>query len=242
MIKKLLAFLFCVSLVFVEYANAVQKPDICVVVFDFGGVIAQTNTTKMTDFLINSFGINKEELSNAFRALQSFVSSGGSEKQFWEHYAISRKISLPHDWFEQFTTNIKESITAIPESLVIVKTLQDQGYQTAMLSDVTQYQADIIRKMGYYDLFNPVLLSYAIGIKKPNPEIFKILLKELQLPASHVLFIDDKIENVEAAKNLVIDSIQFINPQQLKEELDKRGFDLSFDFIIPNMKEKSKDL
>ena len=80
-------------------------------------------------------------------------------------------------------------VTTRPESLAIVKTLQSQGYQTAMLSDVTQYQAEIIRKMGYYDLFTPVLLSCEIGVKKPNPEAFQTLLQKLKLPASSVLFI-----------------------------------------------------
>ncbi len=164
-------------------------------------------------------------LSCALRDMQSFVSKGGTEKQFWEQFATSKKVTLPNNWFEQFDIIIRESITEIPESLMIVKTLQNQGYQTAMLSDVTQYQAQIIRKMGYYDLFNPVLLSYAIGVKKPNPEAFKILLNKLELDASYVLFIDDRNENVEAAKKLGIDSIQFIDPQQLKEELGRRGFD-----------------
>lgn len=104
--------------------------------------------------------------------------------------------------------------------------MQDNGYQTAMLSDVTQYQAEIIRKMGYYDLFSPVLLSYEIGIKKPNPKAFKILLEKIQKSASSVIFIDDRIENGEAAKNLGIDSIQFISPKQLKKELIERDFSL----------------
>ncbi len=218
-------------------ANVLQKREICVVVFDFGGVIAQANTTKMADFLMNSFNIKKDELSNALRDMQSFVSNGGSEKQFWEQYAISKKVTLPNNWFEQFTLIIKESINEIPESIAIVKTLQNQGYQTAMLSDVTQYQAEIIRKMGYYDLFNPVLLSYAIGVKKPNPEAFKILLRKLELEASCILFIDDRNENVEAARKLGIDSIQFISPQQLKEELERRGFDLNNMTIESHLRE-----
>ena len=95
-----------------------------------------------------------------------------------------------------------------------------------MLSDVTQYQAEIVRKIGYYDLFSPVLLSYEIGVKKPNPEAFKILLEKLQKPASSVIFIDDKIENVEAARNFGIDSIHFTNPGQLKKELTDKGLSL----------------
>lgn len=226
MIKQLLIFIFCASCLFVKNAYADQKTSIRVVVFDFGGVIAQANTTQMSAFLMDSFGINKDELSTALSNMQDFISKGGSEKEYWEQYALSKRVVLPNNWLDQWAVIIKESITEIPETIVVVKILQSQGYQTAMLSDVTQYQAEIIRKMGYYDLFNPVLLSYEIGVKKPNPEAFEILLKTLQEQASSVLFIDDRIENVKAAKNLGIDSIQFSSPEQLKTELGKRGFRL----------------
>lgn len=223
--KKLLIYLFSICL-FIVQVNAAQNKPSYVVVFDFGGVVAQADTAQMANFLMNSFNITKEELSNALRNMQSDVSNGGSEEQFWEQFALSKKIVLPNDWFNQFEMIIKKSITEIPETIILVKTLQSQGYQTAMLSDVTQYQAEIIRKMGYYDLFNPVLLSYEIGVKKPNPEVFQILLKKLQKPPSSVLFIDDRIENVEAARNQGIDAIHFVNPKQLVKELESRGFDL----------------
>ncbi len=203
---------------------SIENKDTPVVVFDFGGVIAHPNRTQMSNFLINSFNISEDELSSALRNMQNYISMGGSEKEFWEHYAVSKKIMLPNDWFNQFGVVIKKSITEIPETLILVKALQSQGYQIAMLSDVTQYQAEIIRKMGYYDLFNPVLLSYEIGVKKPNPEAFQILLQTLKRPASSLLFIDDRSENVEAAKNQGIDAIHFINPKQLKEQLERRGF------------------
>ncbi|PJD97043.1 MAG: hypothetical protein CK425_04605 [Parachlamydia sp.] len=227
MVNKILTFLFCISCLFVESVNAKPSTGIRVVVFDFGGVIAQANTTQMSDFLMNSFAINKEDLSKALREMQNFISSGGSEKQYWEQYALSKKVILPNNWLDQWDDTIQKSITEIPETIAIVKALQKEGYQTGMLSDVTQYQAEVIRKLGFYDLFNPVLLSYEIGVKKPNAKAFKILLKTLQEPASNVLFIDDRQENVESAKNLGIDSIQFISPEQLKNELEKRGFGLA---------------
>lgn len=224
--KHILNLFFCIICLFAGSADATQRTAVRVIVFDFGGVIAQANTTQMSAFLMNSFGINKDELSTALRNMDDFISKGGSEKGYWEHYAVSKGIVLPSDWIDQWAAIIKKSISEIPETIAIVKTLQGDGYRTAMLSDVTQYQAELIRKMGYYDLFNPVLLSYEIGVKKPNPEAFKILLETLQEPASNVLFIDDRKENTAAAKNLGIDAIQFINPEQLKVDLEKRGFSL----------------
>lgn len=226
MVNKIFLLVFCICSMLLVEVNATENSRTQVVVFDFGGVIAEADRAQMSDFLMKSFNINKDELSNALKNMQNFISEGSSEKEYWEQYAFSKKVTLPNNWIDQWATVIKKSITEIPETIVIVKALQDNGYQTAMLSDVTQYQAKIIRKMGYYDLFSPVLLSYEIGVKKPNPEAFKILLEKLQKPASSVIFVDDRIENVEAAKNLGIDSIQFISPKQLKKELIERGFNL----------------
>lgn len=226
MVNKLLTFLFCICL-FAQIANAKQPTDIQVVVFDFGGVIAKADTAQMSNFLMNSFGVDKEELSIALRNMQSHIANGESEEEYWTEFAASKNITLAPHWIDQWDAIIKNSITEIPGTIALVKALQSEGYQTAMLSDVTQYQAKVIRKIGYYDLFHPVLLSYEIGVKKPDPEAFKILLKTLNEPASHVLFIDDRMENVDAAKKLGIDSIQFVSPEQLKKELEERGFELS---------------
>lgn len=222
MTKKILTFFFYICLCII-HVNAVENKDSPVVVFDFGGVIAQANTTKMANFLMNSFHINKDDLSNAFIDMQN---QGGIEEEFWKQFAIKKHIVLSNDWIDEFGIVIQESITEIPGTLHLVKELKKQGYQTAILSDMTQYQAEIIRKNGYFDLFDPVVLSHENRVKKPNPEAFQILLKKLKKPASSVIFIDDRIENVEAAKIQGIDAIHFINPKQLKEELERRGFDL----------------
>lgn len=224
MMKQLLIF-FCYMCQFVAgTTTAAQNTEIRAVVFDFGGVIAKANTAQMADFFTSTLCIDQTKLKMAFKDMQAYVLRGGSEKQFWRDYAHSLGKTLPETWFSQFDLVISGAITEIPGTILLVKELQKQGYQTSMLSDVTQNQANIIRKLGYYNLFQPAVLSYEIGVEKPNPETFQILLKELKLSAESVLFIDDKIENVEAAKKQGIDSIQFINPKQLKDELECRGF------------------
>lgn len=226
MTKRLLffiAYLFLLS----STTEATHQTKIKAIVFDFGGVIARVNTSELTEFFTTHLCIDKGTLKEARKEMQAYVSKGGSEKEFWEQYAISLGRTLPDHWFNQFDRVFRNSIIEIPASFRIVKELQRQGYQTGMLSDVSQYQANILRKLGYYNLFNPVLLSYETGVEKPHPEAYKNLLKELKLPADSVIFIDDKVDNVEGAKKLGIDSIHFINPNQLMEDLEKRGFEFS---------------
>lgn len=225
MAKHLFTFIACILLLSAT-TQAAHPDKIKAVVFDFGGVIATVNTAQLAEFFTTHLCIDKKTLKEAMKEMQTYVSKGGSEEDFWEKYAISLGRPLPDHWFSRFDRVIQNSIIEIPESILIVKELQRQGYQTALLSDVTQYQANILRKLGYYSLFNPVLLSYETGVEKPNPDAFKNLLRKLKLPADSVIFIDDKMDNVEGAKNLGIDSIHFLNPNQLKQDLEKRGIKL----------------
>lgn len=201
------------------YVSANEPP---VIVFDFGGVIAQADTVKMGNFLLDTFDIEPEELSIAFRKM---LEQGGSEEEFWREFAATKSIELQDDWMDQFGVVIAESITEIPGTLEIAQELRSQGYQIAILSDMTQYQAEVIRKAGYFDLFDPVLLSHENRVKKPQPEAFQILLKRLDKPASSVIFTDDRIENVEAAQLQGIDAIHFITPEQFKKDLESKGID-----------------
>jgi epoxide hydrolase-like predicted phosphatase len=225
LIKYPLLALFCCIFLYSETLTATPT-DVQVVVFDFGGVVAKVNTSQLKNFFTSTVNISDSELSDAFREMQVYVSQGGTESDFWEQYAITHEKNLPLGWFDQFDNIFREAFEEIPETIQIIKELQAQGYKTTLLSDMTEHQAKIICQMGYFDLFHPLFLSYQTGVKKPDPEAFKILLKGLNLPPTHLIFIDDRNENVEAAKKEGIDAIQFSNPEQLKEELKKRGCNL----------------
>lgn len=54
----------------------------------------------------------------------------------------------------------------------------------------------------YYDA-----LSYQVGFKKPDPRFFKRALEIAQLPANKILFLDDRLENIQIAKQFGISTI-----------------------------------
>ena len=58
-------------------------------------------------------------------------------------------------------------------------------------------------------LFDGIILSAFEKLVKPNKEIYKLILNKFDLKAKESFFIDDKLENVEAAKKLEIDAFQF---------------------------------
>ena len=101
------------------------------------------------------------------------------------------------------------------------------SHQTALLSNARVNKGTLKRKLGYYNLFYPVLLSYEIGIRKPDPKAFQILLSRLQVSPQAVLFIDNQQPNVDSAKSLGMDGIVFTSRDQLVQELKKREIRIS---------------
>lgn len=54
-----------------------------------------------------------------------------------------------------------------------------------------------------------IFVSYELGLLKPNKAIYQSVLEKLNAKPEEVIFIDDKRENVEAAKSLGINGIVF---------------------------------
>lgn len=217
----------------VGYLQAEQK-QIKVIVFDFGSVITKTDKQSIIHFIAQSLHISPEEGEEAIHQLKQDTTQNKSEEEFWVAYANKKGMALPDRWNDKLSEVRFKAIKEMPGMISLVKELQRQGYQTALLSNVRESQAAIKRKLGYYHLFTPALLSYEIGVKKPDPKAYQILLSRLQVPPQAVLFIDNQQVNVEAAKKLGMDGIVFTGTSQLIQELKKRGIEVSAVQFMPN--------
>ena len=71
--------------------------------------------------------------------------------------------------------------------------------------------------------FDGIVVSGKEKMRKPAPAFFQLLLDRYNADAYTLLFIDDNIRNVQAAREFGIDSILFENPEQLKTALEKRS-------------------
>lgn len=117
---------------------------------------------------------------------------------------------------------MKDSIGVNPEMYELVSQLKGKNIPIAMLSNIDDRLARLIRDFGLYEPFDPCLLSCEIGLEKPDPKIYDILLKKMNLPAKNIVFVDDRLENVEAAQKMGFDAILFTSQEQLQKELAKR--------------------
>lgn len=76
------------------------------------------------------------------------------------------------------------------------------GYKTGIVSNIfTEYIPRWDQITNHVGRFDSVVYSCSVGVRKPNKAIFDIALAELALQAHEVLFIDDTIDMVTAARN-----------------------------------------
>ena len=101
--------------------------------------------------------------------------------------------------------------------------LKKKGYKIAILSDQSHFskRALILRK--YTKKFNAVVVSCDVGIRKPNPKIYKLVLKKLKLKPRQTVFIDNQEWNTKPAQKLGMKTILFKNNKQLFKQLEKFG-------------------
>lgn len=110
------------------------------------------------------------------------------------------------------------------EMFSLVEELREHQILVGLLSNVSLDQAMLLDACGYYEPFDPCLLSCEIGMRKPDRRIYEYLLEELRLPAENVVFIDDRLDNVWVAQQVGIDAILFKSASQIRNELFTRGF------------------
>ena len=90
----------------------------------------------------------------------------------------------------------------------LVRKLKSRGYCVYYLSNIPEDVLDFLTERDLKGLFDGGVASCEVHINKPDPRIYKALLDKYQLKAGESVFIDDRLENVQAAFRLGFAGIQ----------------------------------
>ena len=96
--------------------------------------------------------------------------------------------------------------------------LKQKGYPIYVLSNFPGDQYDKYEKHNsFLQIFDDKIISGHVGLAKPDIKIYQLAINKFHLTPERSLFIDDKIENIEGAKQLGIQTIHLQNPDELPE-------------------------
>jgi putative hydrolase of the HAD superfamily len=84
----------------------------------------------------------------------------------------------------------------------VLTTLRERGYATGLVTnfDHPPHVQNLIEEHGLRPLLDVVVISGAVGLKKPDPAIMGLALVALDVPASEAAFVGDSPEDVQAAR------------------------------------------
>lgn len=191
------------------------RPAKKMIVFDSGGFV-KPRVDILNNLIAQKWGILEIEAQEVLNKWYSTILDKFSDQQWWESYAASKGMEMPGGWIEQFNATWNDATVPISGILTLVKKLQQQGYKVALLTESAPLEREIIRKMGFYDVFSQVIPSSLI-------EESKSLFKELRASPSACLFIDNRQKNIKRARKAGMDAICFISVSELYEELGQRN-------------------
>jgi putative hydrolase of the HAD superfamily len=139
--------------------------------------------------------------------------------QFWKRVAdrLGKRVPdhvLRNLWIKGF----EEGISINEGVLSIIKSLKP-NYKLGLISNTISEDARIVRRLGIFDLFDDVILSYEVHLTKDQEEIFLLAINRLGIKAQESVFIDDIEKFTEVAKSVGMVSIHFINAEKLKRDL-----------------------
>ena len=76
------------------------------------------------------------------------------------------------------------------------------------------------------DAFEGIVVSGEVGLTKPDPAVFRLLLGRFNLEPTNCILVDDHLPNVQAAEALGLSTVLFRDAADLHKELASAGFAL----------------
>lgn len=113
---------------------------------------------------------------------------------------------------------------SISDSVEILGELRSRGHALYALSNFSAETFPHAReRFDFLDWFDGIVISGEVRTKKPEPEIFRVLLTRHGLEAERCVFVDDIQANVEAAQDLGFEALHFTSAAALRDQLGRLG-------------------
>ncbi len=201
------------------------------VISDFGGVLTSPLIDSFAAFQ-DSSGISLEALGNAMAAVATregtnplFELEKGqlSERQFLSSLSdeltsqLGRPVEL-HGFGERYFEHLHPNEPMIE----YMRELKRRGYKLAICTNnVREWEPLWRAKLPVEEIFDVVVDSGFVGVRKPEPRIYELTLERLEVSAAAALLIDDIELNCTAARELGLHAVWFQSTEQTIDETER---------------------
>jgi putative hydrolase of the HAD superfamily len=208
----------------------VTPPAITAVVSDFGGVLTSPLLHSFAAFQ-DQTGISGEALG---RGMQTIAERDGAhplfeletgritEADFLDQLAAALEPELGHrPRMHRFREIYFDALQPNEAMIELMREIKGSGMQMAMLTNNVREWEPLWRSMLPVDeLFDFVVDSAFVGMRKPDPPIYELTIARLGgASAEQCLFVDDVLINIEAARAIGMKAVLFRDNEQAIPEI-----------------------
>lgn len=193
------------------------------IVFDIGNVLVRVDVERAMAGLAGGTPLHPQEIWTALQKDPRWRDwqEGRIAPREWHRHVMQR---LGGDLsFEQFCSAWNRTLA--PEPILDDSLLASLSRQCrlALLSNTDPIHVAYEEvSYSFFCHFPARIYSCAVGLSKPDPAIYKEVLRACGVAAPHALYVDDIPAYVEAARRLGMDGIVFSDPGQLQAQLRSR--------------------
>lgn len=193
------------------------------VVFDFNGVLTRAPTQTSLLRLQDLAGLDRDTLFDGYwrhrpaydrgllDAHSYWTLIGNAAKHVYSSRCVAELVRADAATWGRANTPVVRLFTSVAA----------RGARAAILSNMPWDIWHLLeRRLAWIAAADVTTLSFAVGTAKPDPGIYHRCLEDLAVAPSRALFVDDRVENVEAAEEVGIRSLLYRTPNALKAWLE----------------------
>ena len=193
------------------------------VIFDLGNVLLRFDDTIARDRMAARTGKTAGEIETYFRGTPHVTHLALGKMTGQRFYrTVSKDLGFDGDYGE-FAAIWSEIFTPIEPMLELAAGLATRLPRILLSNTNVIHMRYILDRFPVLQDFDAQILSYEVGLLKPDRAIYELTLRQCGLEAGRTLFIDDLRANVEGALAVGMRAIPFVDSAQVRQELTKHG-------------------
>lgn len=190
------------------------------VIFDFGNVLIDLDYPKVIRKFSEVAKKNQEEIEELVvtaPVLQKFEMGMIGPEEFRANINKLLGTNMGERQFESIWNTMLKSITKERMDKVLKIGEKFDTYilsNTNMIHEIA-YEEMIMEetgRMSLRDFVKEVYYSHEIGMRKPNLNCYKFVIDDIGIYPSRMLFLDDRLDNVEGAQRAGMKAVQIFDP------------------------------
>jgi putative hydrolase of the HAD superfamily len=198
--------------------------EIKAVVFDLGNVLVDVRHARAAAALQSSCadGVRLlQETVTSSSLLQRFETGELDRHRFFTEVCEHARVSVP---FEAFCFAFCDIFSPVAQMIEAHSALRQRGVPTYAFSNTSELHFEHLkRSYAFLAEFDGYFLSYELGCAKPHVRAYEAVEGRTHLHGGQILYIDDRLENVQAGARRDWQVIHHVSPEPTLERLRALG-------------------